>query len=77
MLSAPHSADPAVNFPITDRDTALAVFEHLRRQAASRGVELREPPPEPQPLPVEAAFEHRRATLADEPQHAPLDRRGQ
>ena len=47
MLSPLSASDPAVNFPITDRETALAVFEHLRRQAAGRGIELREPPPEP------------------------------
>lgn len=36
-----------MQFPITDQPTAQAVFDHLQRQAATRGIVLREPPPEP------------------------------
>lgn len=32
---------------ITDRETAHALFDRLQQQAASRGITLREPPPEP------------------------------
>ncbi len=37
----------AVNFPITDRETARAVMDHLMERAARRQIELREQPPEP------------------------------
>ena len=37
-----------MNFPITDRDTALAVIAHLQQRAASARAELRAPPPEPE-----------------------------
>jgi hypothetical protein len=36
-----------MDFPIEDRETALAVISHLQQQAARAGVELREPPDEP------------------------------
>ncbi|MEY4413589.1 MAG: hypothetical protein RIQ53_882 [Pseudomonadota bacterium] len=36
-----------MSFAIEDRDTGLAVIAHLQRQAAQRGITLREPPPEP------------------------------
>ena len=36
-----------MNFPITDRPTALAVIGHLQQRAGRAGADLREPPPEP------------------------------
>ncbi|WP_397532980.1 oxidoreductase-like domain-containing protein [Roseateles sp.] len=36
-----------MDFPITDRETAQAVLDHLMQRAAARGLELREAPPEP------------------------------
>jgi hypothetical protein len=32
---------------ITDRETALAMFAQLQREANAKGLSLREPPPEP------------------------------
>jgi hypothetical protein len=39
--------DPLLLRPPADRASALAVFAALQRQAAVRGVSLRNPPPEP------------------------------
>lgn len=36
-----------MDFPITDRATALAVIGHLQQRAGSGGHALRVPPPEP------------------------------
>jgi hypothetical protein len=36
-----------VDFPITDRETAQAVLDHLQQRAAAQGLALREQPPEP------------------------------
>lgn len=36
-----------MNFPITDRETALAVLKHLQERAARAQISLREWPPEP------------------------------
>ncbi|MDT7835133.1 oxidoreductase-like domain-containing protein [Aquabacterium sp. OR-4] len=36
-----------MDFAIEDRATGLAVIQHLQGRAASAGVALREPPPEP------------------------------
>lgn len=36
-----------MDFPITDRETAQAVLDHLQQRAAARGLALREQPPEP------------------------------
>lgn len=33
--------------PITDRDSALAMFARLQARAAEQGLSLRSPPPEP------------------------------
>lgn len=37
-----------MSFQITDRDTGLAVIAHLQQRAKSAGIELNEPPPEPE-----------------------------
>lgn len=36
-----------MDFQLTDRESAQAMFAHFQRQAAQKGVTLREPPPEP------------------------------
>lgn len=36
-----------MDFPITDRETAQAVLDHLQQRAAAQGLALREQPPEP------------------------------
>jgi len=38
---------PAMDAYPTDRDTALAILDHIERLALAQGVSLRPPPPEP------------------------------
>lgn len=42
-----HHAMDAIDFPLTDLNSARAMFEALQARAASLGATLRPPPPEP------------------------------
>lgn len=47
MDNGRHEKHAAMNHPITNRDTAQAMFNELLARAAQRGQTLRTPPPEP------------------------------
>jgi hypothetical protein len=36
-----------MDLQLSDRESALAMFDHFQRQASQRGLSLRTPPPEP------------------------------
>ena len=47
MDNGRHEKHAAMNHPITDRDTAQAMFNELLARAAQQGQTLRQPPAEP------------------------------
>jgi len=47
MDNGRHDKHAAMNSPITDRDTAQAMFNELLARAAQQGQTLRQPPAEP------------------------------